>query len=254
MPSHALTRRRSLPIVAGVLLLHGLALWGLQSGLLQRTATPAQERVVPVSLLSEVPVAARPAPMPAPAAAPAVPATALARPAAAALAPPVAPSPLSPQPPATPQATADSTAAANAASGAHPVPGALALPATASATGATGATPAVATAATPAAATAAAAASKGESPTLEAEYLVKPNRKYPPHCERRREQGTVLVRVLIGVDGNAVSAEVSSSSASDCLNREALDTALAAKYKPVVRAGVAMQAWRDASYRYVLPE
>jgi hypothetical protein len=29
---------------------------------------------------------------------------------------------------------------------------------------------------------------------------------------------------------------------------------MAAKYKPVMRAGVAIQAWRDAPYKYVFPQ
>lgn len=231
MPFIAPAHRRTLHIVVSVVLLHVLALWGLQSGLLQRAATVVQEMVVPVSVIPEAPALAKSPPKPAPLAAPVK-----AAPAAAAVPVPVpvlaAPSP-APTPALAPMplAMADSPPAANAVTGVQHPPAAPALPAP-------GPAP----------------VAKAEPPSVEAEYLVRPNREYPRRCLRRREQGTVVVRVLIGVDGTAEKAEIGSSSGYECLNQEALDTALAAKYKPVMRAGVAVQAWRDASYKYVFPE
>lgn len=228
--SSSFARQRVL-IVAGVLLLHALALWGLQSGLLQRAAALVEDIVVPVTVITEAPVVSKPAPQPAP-----PPLQSRAAPAPAPTPTPMAPAPVAPAPQQAaplPQATAEATPAANAATGslqAQAAPAAAApspLPA-----------PAI----------------KAELPLVEADYLVKPNREFPRRCLRRREQGTVVVHVLIGVDGHADKAEIGSSSGFECLNREALDTALSAQYKPVMRGGVAVQVWRDASFKYVLPE
>jgi protein TonB len=230
MPNASPIPRQRFFIVASVLLVHGLALWALQTGLLQRAAALVEEIVVPVSVITEVPVVPPPAPKPAPTPLPAktvptpAPAPSFAAPSPVAAVPQSAP---------LPQVIAD------------PVPSATA------ATGSLQAQPAVAAAAP---GPAPAPVSKAEPPSVEADYLVKPNREYPRRCLRRREQGTVVVHVLIGVDGRAEKAEVGSSSGSDCLNREALDTALSAQYKPVMRGGVPVQAWRDASFKYVLPE
>jgi protein TonB len=217
-------------IVVSVLVLHALALWGLQSGLLQRAAAVVQELVVPASVITESPVVAQPAPQSVQPVAPAK-----ATPAAVA----AAPTPVATPPVPVPQAVADATPAANAATGVQHAP----------------ATPfAPAAPAAQAVAPGPAPVPKPEQPSAEAEYLVSPSREYPLRCWRRREQGRVVVRVLIGADGNAEKVELGSSSGSECLNREALATAMAAKYKPVMRGGVAVQAWRDASYKYVLPE
>jgi protein TonB len=229
MPNPSPIHRQRLIIVASVLLLHVLALWGLQSGLLQRAAALVEEIVVPVTVTTEAPAVSKPAPQPA---LKPLPPTRAAPPPAATPAPAfTAPSPAAPAAPQpVPQAIADPTPSANAATGVSHAQSA----------------PAVAATPNP--------APSAEGPTVEAVYLEKPNRAYPTRCLRRQEQGTVVVHVLIGADGNAVKAEIGTSSGFPCLNREALDTAMAARYKPVVRSGVAVEAWRDASFRFVLPE
>lgn len=226
MPNTSPIHRQRLLIVASVLLFHVLALWGLQSGLLQRAAVMVEELVVPVSVITETPAVAPPRPKPPPPA-PRTPA-----------AQPVAPTPAAPAPAATvaqptamPQARADAAPSANAATGVLQAPAAAAT-----------AQPSPAPVA------------KVEPTSIEAEYLVEPKREYPRRCYRRGEQGHVVVHVLIGTDGTAEKAEIASSSGYDCLNREALNTALSARYRPVMRGGVAVPAWRDASYKFVLPE
>jgi periplasmic protein TonB len=234
MPSLAPTSRRTLYIVVSVLVLHVLALWGLQSGLLQRATTMVQEMVVPASVITELPVVTPSVPkpaLPAKATPTPTPVVATARPTAG-----PAPAPAVPALVPAPQATPDTTPSTNAATEVQHGPASgFAM-------------------AAPAAAPAPAPLPRPEQPSTEAEYLVSPSREYPLRCMRRREQGRVVVRVLIGVDGNAENAEIASSSGSECLNREALATAMAAKYKPVIRGGVAVQAWRNASYKFVLPE
>ena len=167
--------RQRLLIVAGVLLLHALALWGLQSGLLQRAAALVEDIVVPVTVITEAPVVSKPAPQPAPA-----PLQSRAAPAPAPTPTPMAPAPVAPAPQQAapmPQATAEATPSANAATGslqAQAAPAAAApspLPA-----------PAI----------------KAELPLVEADYLVKPNREFPRRCLRRREQGTVVVMCSLG--------------------------------------------------------
>jgi len=55
MPNTSSLERQRAMIVACVLLLHALALWGLHSGLLQRAASAAQELVVQASVIIETP-------------------------------------------------------------------------------------------------------------------------------------------------------------------------------------------------------
>jgi protein TonB len=229
MQIHPSIHRQRVIVVASVLLLHALALWALQTGLLQRVWVLAEEIVVPVEFITPlVPPEIKPPPViPKPPQSVKTPVAA----STPTSAPPVAPAPAP-----MPLAIADPTPSANAPVGVAHAPVAVAP---------------VVTAPSP---PAPAPAPKVELPTIEAEYLVRPNREYPRRCQRRGEQGKVVVRVLIGVDGNADKAEIATSSGYECLNREALDTAKSAKYKPVMRAGVPVEAWRETTYVYVVPE
>lgn len=78
-----------------------------------------------------------------------------------------------------------------------------------------------------------------ELPSSDADYLQNPKPAYPPLSKRLGEQGKVVVRVPIGVDGIAKSAELRQSSSVERLDRAALNTVLQWRYVPGKRAGVA---------------
>lgn len=89
-------------------------------------------------------------------------------------------------------------------------------------------------------------------PSSDADYLNNPKPAYPPMSRRLGEQGTVVVRALIGTDGNAQKAEVQQSSGFERLDRAALETALKWRYLPGKRAGVPEAMWFKVPLRFVL--
>jgi protein TonB len=89
-------------------------------------------------------------------------------------------------------------------------------------------------------------------PSSDADYLHNPKPPYPPMSKRLREQGTVIVRALIGDDGVALQAEISQSSGFDRLDRAALATALRWRYVPGKRAGVPTSMWFNLPFTFVL--
>ena len=70
--------------------------------------------------------------------------------------------------------------------------------------------------------------------------------------KRLNEQGTVLVRVLIGVDGTAQRAEIQQSSSFDRLDQAALATVLKWRYVPGKRAGKPEAMWFTVPIAWVL--
>ena len=213
---------RYVPVIGGVLLLHGVFLWGLYSGLLQRTV----EIFVPITALA--PTLEPPAPLPKerpvepPRSKPLEPS----KPVAAAPVPQV-PAPL-------PLAVAQATPAPTAVTGAAPA--AVAPRAVVAEAG-----PAVQK-----------AEAKVELPSSDADYLHNPKPAYPPLSKRRNEQGRVVVRVLIGADGAAQKADVKVSSGFERLDKSALETALTWRYVPGKRGGVAETMWVDVPINFVL--
>ena len=61
--------------------------------------------------------------------------------------------------------------------------------------------------------------------------------RYPIESRRRKEQGTVVLRVLIGTDGRIEQMSVSQSSGFDRLDRAALEAARGWRWKPLLRDG-----------------
>jgi protein TonB len=229
-PSSSMGMNRNLVIASSVVLLHVGALWALQSGLLRR----AVEIVVPAEVLSDfitppAPKVDVPKPhVPAPAPPAPQPRQAVQRPTL-----PPAPQPL---------AIADPTPAPNAPTGvltpqppAPPIAAPVAPPAPVS----------VAPPAPP-------APPKVELPSSDADYLNNPKPAYPSLSKRLGEQGKVVVRVLIGVDGTAQKAEIRSSSGFERLDQAALATVLKWRYAPGKRAGVPEAMWFNVPLNFVL--
>jgi protein TonB len=70
--------------------------------------------------------------------------------------------------------------------------------------------------------------------------------------KRLGEQGTVIIHVLIGVDGLAQQAEIRQSSGFDRLDQIALKTVKSWRYVPGKRGGVAEAMWFDVPIKFEL--
>jgi len=219
---------RRLYIVIAVLGFHVLGLWALQAGLLRRAA----ELVVPVEVLAERIQLPQPQVAPAPPQPPVHPAPAPRQPASPrpALAP-------APQTVAIPD-PAPATPATNGITASQPPP----LPVQA----------AVATAEPTKAPPAPLTPAQVDLPSNSADYLNNPPPAYPPMSKRLNEQGKVIVRAFIEVDGTASKAEIRSSSGYDRLDQTALQTVLKWRYVPGKRAGVPEPMWFNIPISFVL--
>lgn len=209
---------RNAIIALSVVVFHILALWALQTGLLRR----AVELVVPAEILSEFIEPPAPKVLPAPPAPPAPVKQAVTQ-------TPVPVQAVAPQP----LAIADTTPAPNAPTGItapQAVAPALAAPV----------------------ALAPPAPARVELPSSDADYLQNPKPPYPPLSKRLGEQGKVVVRVLIGIDGVAQKAEIKQSSGFDRLDQAALSTVLRWRYLPGKRAGIPEAMWFSVPINFVL--
>lgn len=226
-PSSPPGSRRNVAIATGVVLFHVAALWALQTGLLRR----AVEVVVPVQILTEFitppePKIEPPAPEPKP-------------PAPEPPKPVVQRKPVAPPPAPKPVAIPDPTPAPSAPTGTiepQPAPPPVSAP--------------VAVAPAPPAPPPPPA--RVELPSTNADYLQNPKPVYPPASKRLGEQGKVMVRVLIGVDGTAQDAQVSQSSGYERLDRAALETVRKWRYVPGKRGGVPEAMWFVVPINFVL--
>lgn len=225
-------RHQPVLVTLAVLLAHaGLLAW------LQASPTvpvqPPQPAVITMELLASRPApvqASRPAPQPEPRqqAKPAQKPTP--KPAPRKVPAPVAqpvPSPLPTQAPAVAAATTNSSSTGSISS----------APATPAATGP---------------ATAAPGPAKVELPSASADYLNNPKPAYPPLSRRLREEGKVVLRVLIETDGTATKAEVRHSSGYERLDQAALQTVLKWRYLPARRNGTPEAMWFNIPINFVL--
>lgn len=69
------------------------------------------------------------------------------------------------------------------------------------------------------------------------EYVREPAPRYPPQSRKLREQGLVMLRVLIDEAGNACSIEIESSSGYVRLDRAAREAVARAAFRPYVEDG-----------------
>ncbi|MBL0162807.1 MAG: energy transducer TonB [Xanthomonadales bacterium] len=72
--------------------------------------------------------------------------------------------------------------------------------------------------------------------SLAYESIIEP--RYPMESRRRGEQGTVLLRVLVGRDGQPIDIEVARSSGYRLLDRAAREAVLRWRFRPVQINGV----------------
>jgi protein TonB len=73
-------------------------------------------------------------------------------------------------------------------------------------------------------------------------YLVQPAPHYPPESRRIREQGLVVLRVLIDESGHAKAVEIYRSSGHPRLDEAARAAVARAIFKPYVDGGIARSA------------
>lgn len=227
-------RRHPVTIAAVVVGLHVGALWALQTGLLRR----AVEVVVPAEILVELwspPAPERaPAPPPQPRPAPAAPrkATAPVTPAPVPLAV-AAPAPVPENAPVVPLQSAPlatNTVASTAISTrANDQNGTKNAPSSVSA-----------------------APPRIELPSSDAEYLNNPKPPYPALSKRMGEQGKVVVRTLIGTDGQAQEVQLAQSSGFERLDQAALNAARQWRYVPGKRDGVPQAMWFNIPFTFQL--
>ncbi len=214
---------RNTVIIGGVVAFHVLGLWALQSGLLHR----AVEIIVPVQILSEFiePPAPKVTPPPP---APPTPEKKVPVKTKTPVAPP-APKPI---------AINDPTPAPNAPTGVtQPQP-----PAPPVAAPVAEAPPPPAPPAPP----------KIVQPSSDAEHLDNPKPNYPSISKRLGEQGKVIIKVFIGVDGNVQQAEVFRSSGFDRLDQEALKAVQKWRFVPGKRNGVPEAMWFNQPVNFQL--
>jgi protein TonB len=235
--------RRNALVSAVVVALHIGLIWALQSG----PAIRPPELVVPVQVLAELIETPAHKAESAPPAQPVTPAKPVTPTTPAAPATPAVPNvppkaaPQTPAPPkAQPQAIADPTPSPNAPAGSL-APNAHSAPAPAAAGPEAPATPA----AQPAPASV-------QLPSSNADYLQNPKPAYPPLSRRLGEQGKVIVRVLIGADGQPQKAELKQSSSFERLDQAALATVMKWRYVPGKRGGVAEDMWFNVPINFVL--
>lgn len=89
-------------------------------------------------------------------------------------------------------------------------------------------------------------------PRFDAAYLDNPSPAYPSQARRLREQGKVLLRVLVTPGGTAERVELRGSSGSHRLDEAALDTVKRWRFVPARRGTEAVAAWVLVPISFVL--
>ena len=75
------------------------------------------------------------------------------------------------------------------------------------------------------------------------EYVRAPRVEYPAVSRRLREEGRVVLRVLIGRSGRAEQVEVQTTSGSERLDEAAIKAAREALYRPYSENGEVISVW-----------
>ena len=80
-------------------------------------------------------------------------------------------------------------------------------------------------------------------PRFNADYLQNPAPAYPPRARRMHEQGKVLIRVLVSVDGLPERIELKASSGHARLDQSALEAIRGWKFVPARQGSEKVAAW-----------
>ncbi len=76
---------------------------------------------------------------------------------------------------------------------------------------------------------------------LSANLLIAKPPRYPTECRRKREEGIVLLRLLLGTDGAVSDIAVARSSGFERLDKAALEAVRRWRWSPTMQAGQAVQ-------------
>lgn len=95
-------------------------------------------------------------------------------------------------------------------------------------------------------------AGPAEGPTSPAAYLSNPAPGYPDAARRQRQQGTVLLRVLVSAEGRAVEVQLAQSSGVSSLDEAALRAVRRWRFTPARQRGQAITAWVRVPIRFSL--
>lgn len=87
---------------------------------------------------------------------------------------------------------------------------------------------------------------------LSSKMISAPSPRYPVESRRRKEQGTVFLSVLVGIDGNVADVAVSRSSGSPRLDKAALEAVRRWRWSPTMRAGAAVMVRGTVDIPFVL--
>jgi protein TonB len=85
------------------------------------------------------------------------------------------------------------------------------------------------------------AAAPGIAQKLAYDGVLRP--PYPMASVRAREQGTVVLRVLVGSDGSVQQVDIERSSGHAKLDAAAREAVLRGRFRPVMQDGKAIPAW-----------
>jgi periplasmic protein TonB len=73
----------------------------------------------------------------------------------------------------------------------------------------------------------------------EVQYIAPPRPRYPPLSRRLKEQGTVLLKVLVDEHGEAKKIEIADSSGHERLDQAAVEAVAGATFRPFLQNGTA---------------
>jgi protein TonB len=90
------------------------------------------------------------------------------------------------------------------------------------------------------------------APVVKAKNCRDPD--YPPVSERLEEEGTVVLGLLVGVDGKVTDSRVEKSSGHERLDKAAQAALSRCRFTPGTFNGNPEAAWARIQYRFKLPE
>lgn len=93
-----------------------------------------------------------------------------------------------------------------------------------------------------------------EQPSVDASYLYNKRPAYPDISRRLNEQGQVIVRVLVGTQGEVLRAELGKSSGFVRLDRTAVSAVRGWRFMPGKRDGQAEAMWFNVPVNFVLEQ
>jgi protein TonB len=89
---------------------------------------------------------------------------------------------------------------------------------------------------------------------VQPEAIERPEPRYPPEAVRRRIQGTVVLRVLVGANGRVEDTQILSGASNDATLQEAAKAAVRRYlFKPAQKGGKAVACWTNVGVMFQLP-